>query len=126
MAYLREEKETLEIKYPLETVWATIPKVVKLLQWKIEEKDLQNHKLKLKTKGAFLSYGSIFFVELKVVDKKTTRMNINAETPVTTLTAVADFGRTRDRIEQFIGALAEKMSDKSKKKQTDEPNEKPA
>jgi hypothetical protein len=111
MAYLREEKDTFEIAYPLEEVWLKVPKAVRRLkEWKILEKDDQAHTAKIKTKGAFLSYGSIMHIEAKEVDEKTTRMTLTAETPVTTITSVADFGRTRDRIDQFIAELAHLMN----------------
>ena len=45
-------------------------------------------------------------VEAVSVDEQKTRVSINAETPVTTITSMADFGRTRDRIELFIEGLA--------------------
>lgn len=117
MAYLREEKETLEIDYPLENIWAAIPKAIRALNWKIQEKDDDTHKLKIKTKSGFLSYSSIIQVEIVFVDDKTTRMNLNAETPVTTITAMADFGRTKDRVELFVGAIAKQL-EKGKKKKT--------
>ncbi len=112
MAYLRTEKENLEISYPLEAIWEAIPKAVKALEWNIEEKDDQAHKAKIKTKSGFMAYGSTLFVEVTSVDEKTSRMSIKAETPVTTITAVVDFGRTRDRIELFIEALAKQMEKK--------------
>jgi hypothetical protein len=115
MAYLRNENEKLEIDYPVEKVWAAIPIAVEVLQWTIEEKDETAYKLKIKTKGAFLSYGSTLFVEVSAVDKKISRMIINGETPVTTITSMADFGRTRDRIDQFIEALAKQLEKKKKK-----------
>jgi hypothetical protein len=112
MAYLRNEKESFEIDYPLEMLWGAVPKVVKTLEWKIEEKDDTNHKAKLKTKSGFMSYSSILNIEAKSVDEQTTRISINAETPVTTITSIADFGRTRDRVESFIEALAKQMEKK--------------
>ncbi len=112
MAYLRDEKENLEVSYPLEKIWVAIPKVIKILEWQIEEKDDVSHKAKVKTKGGFMSYGSIIYVEVTSVDENTTRMSIKAETPVTTITSIADFGRTRDRIGQFIEALAKQMEKK--------------
>jgi hypothetical protein len=111
LAYLREEKDTFEIAFPLEEVWLKVPKAVRRLQgWRILEKDDQAHSAKIKTKGAFLSYGSTLYIEAKAVDEKTTRMTLNAETPVTTITSVADFGRTRDRVDQFIAELAHLMN----------------
>jgi hypothetical protein len=114
MAYLRDENEKLEIDYPIEKVWAAIPMAVEKLEWTIEEKDDVAYKLKLKTRGAFLSYGSVMQVEAKTVDEKTTRMTLSAQTPVTTITSMADFGRTRDRMDLFIETLAKQM-DKEKK-----------
>jgi hypothetical protein len=114
LAYLRSEKEDLEISYSLESLWDAIPKVVKALQWSIEEKDDEAHRVKLKTKAGFMSYSSILYLEAKSVDDKTTRMAINAETPVTTITSMADFGRTRDRVEAFIIMLAKEMEKKKR------------
>ena len=116
MAYLRDEQEKLEIDYPLEKIWAMIPKTVELLEWKIQEIDDQKHKAKLKTKGAFLSYGSVINLEVEAVDENTCRMTLTAETPVTTITAMADFGRSRDRISQFVDVLAKQVEAAGKKK----------
>jgi hypothetical protein len=110
MAYLRKEKETVEISYPLEMVWAAIPKAVKTLEWKIEEKNDETHNAKVKTKSGFMSYSSILYIDAISVDEKTTRMSVNAETPVTTITSIADFGRTKDRIELLIETLAKQMN----------------
>ena len=112
MAYLRDEKESFEIDYPLEMLWEALPKVVKALEWKIEERDDTNHKVKLKTKSGFMSYSSTLNVEVNSVDENTSRMSIKAETPVTTITSIADLGRTRDRVEIFIEALAKQMEKK--------------
>ena len=120
MAYLREEKEKLEIEYPLEKIWAAIPPAAKSLEWTIETIDDTTHKVKLKTKAGFLSYSTKIQVEAVSVDGEITRMAINAETPVTTITAMADFGRTRDRIDLFVEALAKQMEKKKKKKPTDD------
>ena len=114
MAYLRSEKEDLEISYSLDSIWVAIPKAVKALQWSIEEKDDKAHKAKLKTKAGFMSYSSILYLEAKSEGEKTTRMAINAETPVTTITSMADFGRTRDRVEAFIIMLAKEMEKKKR------------
>jgi hypothetical protein len=106
MAYLRSENEKLEMDYPLEKVWAAIPEIVKALKWDIEEKNDQNHHAKIKTKPGFLAYSSIINVDVSSVDENTTKMAILAETPVTTITSVADFGRTGDRIALLVEALA--------------------
>jgi len=112
MAYLRNETEKLEIDYPLEKIWATIPEVVKILEWTIEEKDDTAHELKVRTKGGFMAYGSIMNIAVKSTDEKTTCMSMTAETPVTTITSIIDFGRTRDRMGQFIEILAKQMEQK--------------
>ena len=112
MAYLRNENENLEVDYPLEKIWAAIPDVITILEWQIEEKDDASHKAKVKTKGGFMAYSSILYIEVTSVDENTTRMAINAETPVTTITSIIDFGRTRDRIGQFIETLAKQMEKK--------------
>lgn len=112
MAYLRDENENLEVDYPLEKIWAAIPDVITILEWQIEEKDDTTHKAKVKTKGGFMAYSSILNIEVTSVDENTTRISIKAETPVTTITSIIDFGRTRDRIGQFIEILAKQMEKK--------------
>jgi hypothetical protein len=109
MAYLREEKENLEISFPLSVIWEAVPKVIAELDWTIQEVNDSTHHLKVKTRGAFISYPSELLIDLAEVDEKTTRMTLIAKTPVTTITSVADFGRTRDRLEKFVEALAKEM-----------------
>jgi hypothetical protein len=106
MAYMREDKEKIEIDYSIEKVWAAIPDVIKGLEWKTLEKDDNEHKLKVKTKKGFIAYGSDLNITVTAVNEQTTQVAINGETPVTTITSMADFGRTRDRIEMFIEGLA--------------------
>jgi hypothetical protein len=48
-------------------------------------------------------------VFLEVIDEKNTKLTIAVETPVTTITAMADYGRSRERIEQFVVTLAKLM-----------------
>jgi uncharacterized lipoprotein len=110
MAYLREEKQNLEVSYPLNVLWETIPKVVNKLDWKIEETDEAKHHVEVKTKGGFISYASTLKIDLSAIDEKTTRMSLVAGTPVTTITSVADYGRTKDRIDQFVTVLAKLLS----------------
>jgi hypothetical protein len=110
MAYVREEKENLEVSYPLKAIWEAIPKVIAKLDWKIQETNEETHHLKVKTKGGFISYPSTLKIDLASIDEKTTRMSIVAETPVTTITSVADYGRTRERTGQFVTTLAKLMS----------------
>jgi hypothetical protein len=109
MAYLREEKENIEASFPIKAVWKTIPDAIAKLEWKIEESDETTYHVKVKTKGAFLSYHSILKIDLTEIDEKTTKMTISGETPVTTITAMADYGRTNERIEAFVTTLAKLM-----------------
>ena len=110
MAYTRQGKETFEVSYPLNAIWEALPKVVAKLEWKVEEADETKHHVKIKTKGAFLSYGSKMDIDMSAIDEKTTKMTISAETPVTTITAMADYGRTRERIAVLISTLGKIMS----------------
>jgi hypothetical protein len=110
VAYLRKEKETMEIDYPLCKIWAAIPHALASLEWNMQEIDDAAHHVKAKTKGGFISYPSVLLVDAVSVDEKTARVTVTAETPVTTITAMADFGRTRDRIEIFFGALAKQIT----------------
>jgi hypothetical protein len=110
MAYLRKEKETYEIDYPLHKIWAAIPKAFASLEWTMEENDATEHHAKAKTKGAFMSYNSVMIIDAVPVNKKTARVTVTAETPVTTITAIADFGRTQQRIEMFFEALAKQLT----------------
>lgn len=112
MAYTREETENVEVDYPINQLWEGIPKALEKLEWTIQESDKNTYHLKVKTKGAFMSYPSSMKIDLAKVDDKTTRMLISGETPVTTITSVLDFGRTRERIEKFIVTLAQLMENK--------------
>ncbi len=109
MAYTRDGKETFEVSYPIDAIWQAIPKAIAKLEWKVESADLATHHVKIKTKGAFLSYGSEMEISLTAVDEKTTKMSITAETPVTTITAMADYGRTNERINVFIATIGKIM-----------------
>jgi hypothetical protein len=110
MAYLRKEKETYEIDCPLGKIWAAIPKALASLEWTMEENDDKEHHANAKTKGAFMSYNSVITIDAVPVNKKTARVTVTAETPVTTITAIADFGRTQQRIEMFFEALAKQLT----------------
>jgi hypothetical protein len=109
MAYTREGKETFEVSYPIDVIWQAIPKAIAKLEWKVDSADLATHHVKIKTKGAFLSYGSEMEIDLTAVNEKTTKMSITAETPVTTITAMADYGRTNERINVFIETIGKIM-----------------
>ena len=110
MAYLRKEKETFEIDYSLSDVWEAIQKTVTSLEWTLEQIDEKGHHTKVKTKAAFLSYSSSLFIDAVAVNEKRCRVTVQAETPITTITAMADFGRTRERIEVFFATLAKQIN----------------
>jgi len=109
MAYLREETEKVEISFPIKAIWDAIPKAVEKVGWTVEESDETKHHAVIRTKGAFLSYHSILKVDLSVIDEKTTKMSVSGETPVTTITAMADYGRTNERINVLIESVARVM-----------------
>lgn len=110
VAYLRKEKETVEIDYPLGKVWAAIPEALTSIEWTVEQVDDTTHHVKAKTKAGFMSYASVLLINAVAVDEKTARVTVTAETPVTTITSLVDFGRTQDRIELFFEALAKQLT----------------
>jgi carbon monoxide dehydrogenase subunit G len=110
MAYLRKEQEMVEIDHPLTNVWEAIQKAIPDIEWTIEEIKDKEYQIKVKTKSGFMSYSSLLLIEAIKVTEDTTRINIFAETPVTTVTAVADFGRTRQRIDLFLAGLVKQLS----------------
>jgi hypothetical protein len=110
LAYLRKEKETFEIDHPLGKIWAAIPKVLGSLEWTMEEVDDTAHHIKAKTKASFMAYASTVTINAVPVDEKTARVTVAAETPVTTITAMADFGRTQHRIDLFFETLAKQLN----------------
>jgi hypothetical protein len=110
MAYLRKEKETVEIAYSLNRVWKTISKVLSSLEWNIEQIDDTTHHVKAKTKSSLMSWGSVVLIDAVPVDKNTTRVSVAAETPVTTITAVVEFGQTRHRINLFLAELEKQLT----------------
>ena len=57
-----------------------------------------------------MAYPSTLTIDLTAVDEKTTQMSLVVETPVTTITSIADYGRNSERIGQFVTALAKLMS----------------
>jgi hypothetical protein len=110
MAYLRKEKETYEIDYSIAKIWKALPKAITSLEWTIEEIDNQTHHAKVRTKQSFLSYSSTLTIVAAPLKEKTTRVNVTAETTVTTITSIADFGRTQHRIDLFFEALAKQLT----------------
>jgi hypothetical protein len=110
VAYLRKEREKVEIDYPLGEIWAAISKALTSLEWTVEQVDDTVHHVKAKTKPGFMSYASVLLIDAVLVDEKTARVMVTAETPVTTITSIVDFGRTRDRIELFFEELAKQLT----------------
>lgn len=106
MAYVRNEQETVEMDFPLDKVWENIKKTIMKLEWSIEATDNSKYRLQAKTKSAFLSYATTLAIEAKATADKVTRVTVVAETPVTTITSVIDFGKTRERVDMFLQALA--------------------
>ena len=110
MAYLRKQKETFEIDYPLPKIWKAVPKVLASLEWTVDEIDNLAHHVEAKTKASFMAYSSVLLIDAVSVNKKTARVTVTAETPVTTITSIADFGRTLHRIDLFFETLAKQLS----------------
>lgn len=110
MAYLRKEKETVEIDYSIDKVWKTIPKALKELGCTIEQIDDTAHHIKAKTQKGLVSWSSALLIDAKRVDENKTRVSVVAETPVTTISAVIDFGRARRRIDLLFATMAKKLT----------------
>ena len=110
MAYLRKDRETVEIDYSLDKVWTVIPKAIKDLNWTIEQIDQNAHHVKTKTHAGFVSWSSILIIDVSKKDEDTTRVSVVAETPVTTITSIVDFGRARRRVDLFFAALAKQLN----------------
>jgi len=110
MAYLRKEKETVEIAYSLNRVWTAIQKVLISLEWNVDQIDDATHQVKAKTKSSLMSWGSVLLIDAVAVDRNTTRVSVVAETPVTTITAMVEFGRPRQRINLFFIELEKQLT----------------
>jgi hypothetical protein len=110
MAYVRKEKEIVEMDYSLDKVWKAIQKTLARLEWKIEQIDEERHCVKAKTKTSLMSWGTVLLVNAMPVDKNTTRVSVETETPVTTITAMVDFGKTKQRITIFLTQLAKQLA----------------
>jgi hypothetical protein len=115
MAYLRKEKEIVEMDYPISTVWNSILQAIKSLDWAPEETNEEKYSVKARTRGAFLSYSSTLTIEATIKSEQKTRVTVSAETPVTMITGIIDFGRTQERIDSFIYALTAQLSPESLK-----------
>lgn len=110
MAYLREEKETVEMDHPLNKVWMAIKKVLAGLDWGTSQIDETTHHLEAKTKAGFMSWSSVFLIDVVPVDENTTRVSVAAGTPVTTVTAIVDFRQGKRRINLFLMELAKQLA----------------
>ena len=106
MAYLKEDKEDVEIGRSLDGVWMTIQKVLASFKWKIEQVDGTVHHIKAKTESGFMSYSTVLSIDVESIDENTTRVSVTAETPGTTITTMFDFGRAgKQRINLFLSEL---------------------
>jgi hypothetical protein len=116
MAYLRKENQTVETDYSLNKVWTAVPKALVSLEWSVEAIDERAHQVKAKTKAAFMSLSSVLLINVIPVSKNTTRISVAAETPVTTITSIADFAQGRRRITLFLSELANHLAKSKKQK----------
>lgn len=110
LAYLRKEKKTVEIAYSLNKVWTTIPKVLTSLEWNMEQIDDTTHHVKAKTKPGLMSWSSVILINAVSIGKKRARVSVSTETPVTTITAMIDFGGARQRIDLFFEELKKQLA----------------
>lgn len=71
-----------------------------------------NH-VEAKTKSGLMSYSSVLLISAVPLGPSTTKVTVKAETPVTTITALADFGRTQRRIFLFFEELSKELTSKN-------------
>ena len=106
MAYLKEDKEDVEIGRPLDKVWMTIQKVLASFKWNIEQIDGTAHQIKAKTESGFMSYSTVLLIDVESMDENTTRVSVTAGTPGTTISTMFDLGRSgKQRINLFLSEL---------------------
>ncbi len=110
MAYLRKEKETVEIDYSLNKVWIAIQKVLANLNWNTEQIDETAHHLKAKTKAGPMSWSSVLLIDAAPVHENTTRVSVVVETPSTTITAIVDFSKGKRRMNLFLMELGKQLA----------------
>jgi hypothetical protein len=84
--------------------------VLKSLDWSVEQIDEAGHRLKAKTKAGPMSWSSVFLIDVVPVNQNTTRVTVAAETPVTTITAIVDFGQGKRRIAHFLAELSKELA----------------
>jgi len=100
----------VEIDHSLDEVWVAIQKVLKSLDWSVEQIDEVGHRVKAKTKAGPMSWSSILMIDVVSMNENITRVSVGAETPVTTIVAIIDFGQGRRRIGQFFEELAKQLA----------------
>jgi len=110
VAYVRREESMIELPYPLKKVWSRVPKTLVSLGWSVELVDDAAHRVKVKTRSSLMAWGSVFLIDAVAVNEKTTRVSVAAETPVTAITGLVDFGRTGQRIDLFFQELQRQLS----------------
>ena len=96
--------------YSLDKVWMAIQNVLKNLRLNIEQIDEKTYHVKAKTKTALMAWSSVLLIDVVPVNANTTRVSVTAETPVTTITSVIDFGLTKRRINVFLGELSNELA----------------
>ena len=109
VAYVRREEGAAEYAHPLNKVWACIPEVVAGLGWGVEAVDDVAHRVRVKTWSGLFAWGSVFLIDVVAVSDGTTRVNVRAETPVTAITGLVDFGRTGQMIGVFFQELQRQL-----------------
>ena len=109
LAYLRKGNETVEIDYSLDRVWESIKKVLVSLSITTERIDEVSHHVKAKTKGRLFTLSSTLFIDAVAVEGRKTRITVSAETPVTTITAMINFGGAKHQINLLLMELTRQL-----------------
>jgi hypothetical protein len=111
VAYVRKEEDAVGLAYPLSKVWAAIPEVLNSLGWTVERVDDVIHRVRAKARASFVAWVpvdevSVFVIDAVRVDKNATRVSVAAETSG----SVADYGRTRKRVDLFFQQLRKQLT----------------
>ena len=99
--------------YPLDKIWKTILRVFSKLKWTVLKSNYGDHHVEAKTKSGLMSYSSILLIDVHPLSPSTTKVTVKAETPVTTITALVDFGRTQRRIFLFLEELSKELTNEN-------------
>jgi hypothetical protein len=110
VAYVKKEEDAIGLAYPLSKVWASIPKALNSLGWKVERIDNIIHCVKAKAKASLMAWVpidevSVFVIDAVSINKNTARVSVTGETS----SALADYGRTRKRINLFFQELQKQL-----------------